>query len=81
MAADNSQANLYSVVLFHTNSAALRAEKTLLHEGIRMKLIPVPRQLSSDCGVAIRFDRNEEVRLRKILEENKVPIDSIHALD
>ena len=80
MAADNSQTNSYSVVLFHTNSAALRAEKTLLREGIKMKLIPVPRQLSSACGVAIRFDRNEEVRLRKILEENKVPIDSIHAL-
>jgi len=80
MVADNSQTDSYSVVLFHTNSAALRAEKTLLREGIKMKLIPVPRQLSSDCGVAIRFDRNEEVRLRKILEENKVPIDSIHSL-
>jgi len=50
------------VALFHTTSAALRAEKTLLAAGIPVKLIPTPRQFSSDCGVALRFEweRREE---------------------
>ncbi|MDR0311744.1 MAG: DUF3343 domain-containing protein [Acidobacteriota bacterium] len=71
----------YSVILFHTNSAALRAEKILLREGFAIKLIPVPRQLSSDCGIALRFDRSRETRVGEVLEAAGVPIDSIHVLE
>ena len=46
----------HSVVLFHTISAALRAEQLLLPTGWPLKLIPTPRQFSSDCGVALRFE-------------------------
>jgi hypothetical protein len=71
----------YGVVLFHTNSAVLRAEKILLREGFTIKLIPVPRHLSSDCGIALRFERSGETRIREVLETAGVPIDSIHNLD
>jgi len=71
----------YGVALFHTNSAVLRSEKILLREGFTIKLIPVPRQLSSDCGIALRFDLSAETRVRGILEEAGVLIDSIHALE
>ena len=73
--------NVYSVVLFHTNSAALRAEKILQREGFTIKLIPVPRQLSSDCGIALRFYRSDETPVREILDTAGVPIDSIHAIE
>ena len=45
----------YGVVLFHTTSAAMRAEKVLKNAGIAVKLIPTPRELSSDCGISARF--------------------------
>jgi hypothetical protein len=45
----------YGVVLFESVSHALRAEKIIKAEDIPCKLIPVPRQLSSDCGVCLRF--------------------------
>ena len=73
--------NVYSVALFHTNSAVLRAEKILLREGFTIKLIPVPRHLSSDCGIALRFDRNAETRVSEILETVGVSVSSIHALE
>ena len=44
------------VVLFHTTSSALRAEKIVQKAGLDVKLIPTPRELSSDCGIALRFD-------------------------
>ena len=72
--------NAYGVALFHTNSAVLRAEKVLLREGLKIKLIPVPRNLSSDCGIAIRFDRSAETRVREILDAAGVSTDSIHVL-
>jgi len=70
----------WSVALFHTNSAVLRAEKILLREGFKIKLIPIPRHLSSDCGIALRFDAGAETRVREILETAGVSIASIHQL-
>jgi hypothetical protein len=45
----------FGVVLFESVSHALRAEKIIKTENVPCKLIPVPRQLSSDCGVCLRF--------------------------
>jgi len=58
----------YGVVLFHTTSAALRAEKAALAAGLKVKLIPTPRQLSSDCGMSLRFDWEGEAAVREALE-------------
>jgi len=44
----------FGVVLFPSVSYALAAEKILKKEGIPFKLIPIPRHISSDCGVCIR---------------------------
>ena len=68
----------YSVVLFHSTSHAIRAEKVLEEAGFRIKMIPTPRQLSSDCGMALRFDRTEEEPVAATLGENKVPANGIH---
>ena len=78
MVKDN-QANSYGVILFHSTSGALRAEKLLKKEGIAYKIIPVPRHLSSDCGVCIRFSSQEESLVRKALAD-KVEIQSFCTL-
>ncbi|HSR30688.1 MAG TPA: DUF3343 domain-containing protein [Anaerolineae bacterium] len=70
----------YSVVLFHSTAHAIRAEKVLQRSGFRPKMIPTPRQLSSDCGMALRFNRADEERVKAILKENKVPVNGIHAI-
>jgi hypothetical protein len=75
----NKQEIAYGVVLFHSVSGALRAEKLLKKEGIAYKLIPVPRHLSSDCGVCVRFSSQDEPQVKKTLLE-KVEIQSFCAL-
>jgi len=75
----DKQANSYGVVLFHSTSGALMAEKLLKKEGIEYKIIPVPRHLSSDCGVCIRFSSQDESLVRKILAD-KVEVQSFCTL-
>lgn len=41
-----------AVLLFPSIHQVLRAEKVLGTAGVAGSLIPVPRQLSSDCGMA-----------------------------
>jgi hypothetical protein len=45
----------WEVALFQSVHHALLAEKLLKEAGIACKLIPIPRNLSSDCGVCLRF--------------------------
>lgn len=44
-------------ILFHTSSAAFRAERLAPSSGLASpRLVPTPRELSSDCGVCLRFE-------------------------
>jgi hypothetical protein len=70
----------YSVVLFHSTAHAIRAEKVLQQSGVPIKLIPTPRQISSDCGMALRFARSDTEFVAVTLKENRVPINGIHAI-
>jgi hypothetical protein len=70
----------YGVVLFYSTSSALQVEKLVKGMGIAVKLIPVPRQLSSDCGICLRFDRRDESRIRAILEKKQIEIQGIHPI-
>ena len=58
----------------------MRAEKVLQQAGLPIKMIPTPRQISSDCGMALRFDRSDTEFVAATLEENRVPINGIHAI-
>ncbi|MFH1928090.1 MAG: DUF3343 domain-containing protein [Chloroflexota bacterium] len=70
----------YGVVLFYSTSHALRAEKVLQKAGIPCKLIPVPRHLSSDCGVCVRVERADEEAARCVLETAHMEIEGVHRL-
>lgn len=71
---------MYGVVLFHSTAHAIRGEKVLTRAGFKIKMIPTPRQLSSDCGMALRFDRTDEEGVTAALGEYKVPIHGIYAI-
>jgi hypothetical protein len=65
----------YGVILTYSTGHSLRAEKILNEAGIETKMIPVPRNLSSDCGVAVRIRRQDRESALKALGENGVPFD------
>jgi len=70
----------YSVVLFHSITGALQTEKRLKGKGVAVKLVPVPRQLSSDCGVCLRFERKDETEVKTALEEERIDIQGIYPI-
>jgi hypothetical protein len=43
------------VALFKSVSHVIAAERVLKEAQVPHKIIPVPRKISSDCGVCIRF--------------------------
>jgi len=69
----------FRVALFKSVNHALMAEKVLKSEGIPFKLIPVPKQISSDCGVCLRFAAESEEQIVQALS-GKVEIGEIRPL-
>lgn len=67
----------YAVILMDSTSYAIKGERVLKNAGILAKLIPVPRHLSSDCGVTVRIPVDEIERSEVILEERGVPFNEI----
>lgn len=61
------------IATFFTHSGAIRFEKFAKERGILVQLMPVPRKLSSSCGIAARMQHEGDIK-ELIIED----IDSIY---
>jgi len=71
----------YAVILVYSISHAIRIETVLKKAGIRAKLIPTPRHLSSDCGSAVRVPIDDKTRCEGLIAEGKIEHQNIVDLD
>ena len=62
------------VFIFESVHRVMKAEKLLKGKGIKLDLIPVPREISSDCGVAIELSADLEAEALLILGENRMSV-------
>ncbi|MFC1504323.1 DUF3343 domain-containing protein [Spirochaetota bacterium] len=69
---------IYCIIIFNTSYHALKAEQILKELNNKFKIIPVPREFSSNCGVALRipWDKNEKVV--SLLRSKNVRIEEVH---
>ena len=70
-----------SVFLFESVHRVMRAEKVLKEKGIEVDLIPVPREISSDCGVAVELSQESEEKAFIILSENRISMSECYTKD
>ncbi|NIS76032.1 MAG: DUF3343 domain-containing protein [Deltaproteobacteria bacterium] len=57
------------ILIFEGTHHVMAAEKVIKGAGIYMKLIPVPRSLTSDCGLAIRIDDDDRGKILSALNK------------
>jgi hypothetical protein len=57
------------VAIFNSIHRVMKAEKLLKERRQEMLLIPVPRSLASDCGLAIRYAEADHQRIFAVLAE------------
>lgn len=68
----------FSIILVDSTGHAIQIEKLLLNKGISCKLTPVPRYLSSDCGVCVNFNKAEKEFILKLLSSHLIEYNSVH---
>lgn len=71
-------ANTDYLVTFPATSAAMRAEKCCQNKDIKASLRPVPRELSSSCGLALEVQQLELARLQEILNSHNIDTEAIY---
>lgn len=77
MTSDNAA---FGVATFHSTYSVLKAEKIFKEAGLEMvRLIPVPSQVSSDCGVTVRFLIADLERARELMKSLEHDLEGIYA--
>lgn len=66
------------VAIFHSVHKVMKAEKLLKREKREILLIPVPRQLTSDCGLAIRYAESDRQGVEALLESHGMPPEELY---
>lgn len=61
----------YYILAFDTTTDAMQAEK-LLKDHFDIAIMPVPREISSGCGLSIRFQNPDETVIIAHLKANPV---------
>lgn len=66
---------------FDVTSMALMFEKYCRAEGLKVRVVPVPRQISASCGLACSYPCDELERVLKVCEEKKIEVSGRHVID
>ena len=67
------------LVVFESVHQAIRAEQRLLKAGIRVELLPTPREISASCGQSLSFPADARETLLEILEQEKIEFSGIYS--
>ena len=56
------------IATFYTHFGASEYARNLRRAGLRCRMMPVPRKLSSSCGTCVRFEAEQPILLGEDLE-------------
>ncbi len=59
----------FKVIVFNSTFLTFKAERVLKGAGLAHKVVTKPRDISSDCGLAIRVDAADEQKAVSLLDE------------
>lgn len=71
----------YCVMTFHSTHHSLIFEKELKKRGFEVRLMPVPRQVSSSCGTAAEFPCDLKEDILSICHEEYIELDEVHKIE
>lgn len=68
----------YYVVTFYSTNYALKIERIMKKNDLNIKLIPVPRQVSSNCGLAARLDPEDYPFFKDLYKEGVIEVEGVY---
>ena len=69
------------IVRFNSPHQALKAEKTLMNCDLKCKMIPIPKELSPDCGIALQVNSELKQLVEVALVDNSIEYEGFYDLN
>ncbi|RCW45410.1 MULTISPECIES: DUF3343 domain-containing protein [unclassified Halanaerobium] len=69
--------NKYYLLVFQSTHHSIKAEKIFSSENISYRIVPVPPEITADCGSAVRFNENLKDVLQ-LMKKNNVVIEEVY---
>lgn len=63
-----------SIFILQSIHQVLKAEKLLKKKDMPFRLVPVPKQINSNCGIALEVAPIEAAHVREVMIEGKINI-------
>lgn len=60
------------LAVFNSAHRVMKAEDVLKKGGLAVRLIPAPRALSTDCGLAVIYDADLDAEVMRVLAAEKL---------
>lgn len=68
-------------ILFQSYNYGIALEALLRKEKIKYIIVPTPRELSASCGIAIQYEKEDEEKIEKLIEDNSISTLGFHSLE
>lgn len=72
---------LWLLATFHTTAGAIAMEKYGAQEQLPGRLIPVPRAITSDCGMAWRTERSLRADTERVAREHAIDVAGYYEIE
>jgi len=66
------------LIVFRSTHGAIKAEKALINAAIACTVIPVPRHISAECGIAIEINEADTRTAHALLLKQSIPVAMYH---
>lgn len=77
----NAPRSTHTLLLVPSANHAVQGERALLAGGVACRLLPVPRYLSSQCGVCLSVAAADRHRAEAVLAAASTRIEAVHDVD
>jgi len=68
----------HCIITFESVHFVMKAEKVLKEYGIDVVLVPTPREISSDCGIALEVLKENQEIIRNIFSKKTLVPDGFY---
>lgn len=67
-------------ILFPSHTEGIKLEAALKQEKIKYTIVPTPRELSVSCGISIMYNKEDEEKIKNLVNVNNVKTSGFHCV-
>lgn len=68
-------------ILFPSHTEGIKMESLLKEQKIKYTIVPTPREISSCCGISIMYNKEDEEKIKLLIETHSVKTLGLHSVD